>query len=84
MPGFHRPYRRLAAAAAVALIAAFALAGCGRKGPLDPPPGAASATGQQRTSNTDLIRSPFGQAGQKTEAAPQPPNKAFVLDPLLN
>jgi len=31
-----------------ALAAAFALAGCGRKGPLDPPPGAASTTSEKK------------------------------------
>lgn len=29
------------------LAAAFALAGCGRKGPLDPPPGAAASTSEK-------------------------------------
>ena len=85
MPEYHRLLPRLAIFAA--LIAALALAGCGRKGPLDPPPGATSATGTQQTANTDSIRSPIGQPGnsQKSQPpAPKAPNKAFVLDPLLN
>jgi len=70
-----------------AFAAALALAGCGRKGPLDLPPGAASTTGKQQTSNTDLIRSPIGPAGngQKVQSsASQAPHKGFILDPLLN
>ncbi len=42
-----------------ALAASFGLAACGRKGPLDPPPSAVSATGKQEPAKTDLIRSPF-------------------------
>jgi predicted small lipoprotein YifL len=80
-----RPFCRLALAGALGLT--LALAGCGRKGPLDPPPGAASATGKQQTSNTDLIRSPIGPAGNAQKAqssASQAPHKGFILDPLLN
>lgn len=63
----------------------FVLGGCGRKGPLDPPPSAASATGKQQPTDTSLIRSPFGgPAGTSTEAAPKTSNKNFILDPLLN
>ncbi|MGA7975501.1 MAG: lipoprotein [Pseudolabrys sp.] len=68
-----------------ALAAAFGLAGCGRKGPLDPPPSAVSATGQQEPAKTDLIRSPYEKPAEKTKsAAGKAPNKSFVLDPLLN
>ncbi len=78
-----RPLFRLALIGG--FVAALALAGCGRKGPLDPPPGAASATGTQQATNTDLIRSPIGDSGKKS-APPEPkaPNKSFILDPLLN
>lgn len=68
-----------------AFVALFALAGCGRKGPLDPPPSATSATGKQQQTDTSLISSPFGGPGQaKTQAAPKSSNKNFILDPLLN
>ncbi len=78
-----RRFLRLALVGAFA--AALALAGCGRKGPLDPPPGAASATGTQQATNTDLIRSPLGDSGKKSApVAPTVPNKKFILDPLLN
>jgi predicted small lipoprotein YifL len=43
-----RPLARLALAGA--LVAALGLAGCGRKGPLDPPPGAAAEAPPTRTS----------------------------------
>jgi predicted small lipoprotein YifL len=60
----------------LALIGAFAaaltLAGCGRKGALDPPP-AASVTGEQGKA-----------AGASGSGKNQPPNKSFLLDPLLN
>ena len=82
------------------LAAAFSLGACGRKGALDPPPGAVSATGQQEPANTALIQSPFekptdatqakaakteGKAGDKAGKTPdKTPDKSFVLDPLLN
>ena len=64
-----------------ALAAAFGLAGCGRKAGLDPPP-SVSATGQQKSGKTDLIRTPAGKTSPS--AAEQTPNKSFILDPLLN
>ncbi len=57
-----------------ALAAAFGLAGCGRKGGLDPPPMAAAPAGQQQSGNAP-----------KSEAkAPYAPHHKFPLDPLLN
>ena len=68
-----------------ALAAAFGLAGCGRKGPLDPPPSAVSATGKQEPANTGLISSPFEKpADKKQSSADKAPDKSFFLDPLLN
>ena len=53
MPSFRdRPLFRLALAGALA--ASFALAGCGRKGPLDPPPGA-SLEGVPQANMPDLM-----------------------------
>jgi predicted small lipoprotein YifL len=49
------------------LAAAFALAGCGRKGPLDPPPGAAVSQ-PAKPANTG-----FGLSPMATEAAPATP-----------
>lgn len=83
---------------AAALFALLALAGCGRKGPLDPPPSAATPpppTQQYQPAPpiTGLIDplTPTGQAQQQapppvqtTRAAPaQPERKSFLLDPLI-
>ena len=89
----------LGIAAAGALIACLALAGCGRKGPLDPPPGAASAVEPQaqppQSGLVAPIMSPIGSAGKASPdepgigpdgkpVAPKGPNRSFMLDPLLN
>jgi predicted small lipoprotein YifL len=51
------------------LLAAVALTGCGRRGPLEAPPGAAAA------ASADPAAAP---------AAPVPePDRPFILDPLL-
>jgi len=69
---------------ALVLLAAVALAGCGRKGALEPPPGlaAASPAGEEKpvVGGSDV-------ALQPSKAHKPPPIKpgtgAFVLDPLL-
>lgn len=75
----------------------MALAACGRKGPLDPPPGAAIPSpapiqpAQPGPAPTTFIdpTTPTGQAQpaplQTTQASPAPPapKKTFLLDPLL-
>ena len=66
-----RFYLRLALAALLA--AAFALGACGRKGPLDPPPGA-SLTGEQGTA----------AVGPDGKPVPQGPKRRIPLDVLLN
>lgn len=81
-----------------ALVACLALAGCGRKGPLDPPPGA-SATGAAEPQPSGLLSpmaSPIGGGGGTSSSAepalgpdgrplaPKGPNRPFVLDGLLN
>jgi predicted small lipoprotein YifL len=76
-----RPLLRLALIGA--LVASFGLAACGRKGPLDPPPGA-SLAGDQAP--------PAGNARYGTQAigpdgkpiAPAGSNKRIPLDVLLN
>ena len=61
----------LRASAVVVLVASVvALGGCGRKGPLEPPPGAP----------TEKVAKPDG----KTEERPVKPHRPFVLDGLLN
>lgn len=69
---------------AVAMTLAAAVAGCGRKGPLDLPPSAA-ATPQpaQQPAGTGLLTSPLG-TGAPAQSQPGPPNRPFLLDPVLN
>jgi predicted small lipoprotein YifL len=93
---FHRLSRGLAIA--VALAAALALAACGRKGDLDPPPGA-SVTGQPQAQTQSGLLSPVGVTpiggGQAASGgpsvgpngeplAPKGPKKFIPLDVLLN
>ena len=70
--------------------AALALAGCGRKGPLDLPPNASTPAlaaaqtdteAQREASKPSVFDSSYG-----TEAGPVAPKgakKSFILDPLL-
>jgi predicted small lipoprotein YifL len=58
-----------------AFVAALALAGCGRKGPLEPPP-AASVAGEQ---GADANPADHAKADQERLK-----KKHFVLDPILN
>jgi predicted small lipoprotein YifL len=79
---FDRPLFRLAL---IGLATALGLAACGRKGPLDPPPGA-SLTGEPQANMPDLMSkpaaTPVGPDGQPL--APKGPKKHFPLDGLLN
>ena len=75
----------------VGAFAALALAGCGRKGPLDPPP-AAAVTGDQ-AAPTAPMAVPFGSRADAANPAlgpdgkplvPKGPNKHIFLDDILN
>ncbi len=70
---------RLALLAAV--VAAFALTGCGRKGALDPPPSASLASSQPAAKAGSVP--PAMDAQGRPIAAPGP-NKRIPLDALLN
>jgi predicted small lipoprotein YifL len=59
-----------------ALAAALALAGCGRKGALDPPPGASP---DATTVNGQPV-----MGSDKNPRAPIGPDKRIPLDTLLN
>lgn len=71
-------------------VIALGLAGCGRKGPLEPPPGAVNAKANPLEEKEEadasaprpLIPSiqPVGSKKAKRIQAPQQP---FILDPLL-
>jgi len=93
---FRRPFSRLAVAAAMAAL--LVLGACGRKGPLDPPPGASIAGEPAPQSGGGLLTpmsSPIGSAskgGGSEDAlgpdgrprAPKGPNRHIFLDGLLN
>jgi len=69
------PFSKPGAAALLAVLA-LTLASCGRKGPLEPPPDAATpAAGTPGTAEA-----PAPGAAQQS---PPPPKKSFLLDPLL-
>jgi predicted small lipoprotein YifL len=87
---------KVIALAAVMVAAGLALAGCGRKGPLDAPPSAAltpppaAARPSLGEENESLSGSQAGaaparpQAAARQSAPPQPPQKtSFFLDFLL-
>ena len=96
MSEFRRPLSRLAVAAAMAAL--LVLGGCGRKGPLDPPPGASVAGEPAPQSGGGLLTpmaAPIGSAGKASSSedalgrdgrpvAPKGPNRPIILDGLLN
>ncbi len=81
-------------AVTVAALAALGLAGCGRAGPLEPPPGpAAGAAPAAQLTNPDgtpvpgsaqdsALKTGFDQQGNPVAAPGQ--KRSFILDPLLN
>lgn len=88
-----RPFLRLALIGVA--VAALGLAACGRKGPLDPPPGA-SLAGEPQATMPDLMNrgsTPVGSAGTENNPgvgpdgqplAPKGAKKRIPLDVLLN
>lgn len=65
--------------AAVALVA-FGLSGCGRRGNLEPPAGAAATPAPSGQST--IAGGLDGAKAQKPQGI-SPPNEPFILDPLL-
>ena len=69
-------------------LLAVALAGCGRKGPLDLPPGAAadssSSLPQDSSASPSLLGTMTGTNPGAKPAAPAGPKKSIPLDVLLN
>ena len=74
---------------AVVLLAAaaLALAGCGRKGPLDLPPSASADAVAAAQANADHEPAPrpslFDPSPDAPTTAPKGNKRPFVLDPLL-
>ena len=68
---------------------ALALAGCGRKGPLDLPPNAAGPvveqgdTGEERAAARGNVFDPYYGANELPKT-PKGNKRPFILDPLLN
>jgi predicted small lipoprotein YifL len=70
-------------------VAALALGGCGRKGPLDLPPtasaqqpvAAAADSDAERAAQPGVFNPTYGSDSSPT--APQGRKKPFILDPLL-
>ncbi|EKS30847.1 Predicted small periplasmic lipoprotein [Afipia felis] len=81
------------------ILSACALGGCGRKGPLDLPPGAALTPSQTQVEGSDAqtyrsqsssgssadegLFAPTGTQG-KQMTAPRGEKKPFILDPILD
>jgi len=66
-----------------ALAASLGLAACGKKGPLDPPPGA-SLEGEPQANMPDLMSSKGVPQDSNSPAASKQPKKPIPLDVLLN
>jgi predicted small lipoprotein YifL len=81
-----RIHRRLAVVGAIA--AALLLAGCGVKGPLEPPPATAAAASEMKAAINPppVATGPIDRRRQralKGLGTPSKPDDAFALDPLL-
>jgi predicted small lipoprotein YifL len=83
-----RPFTRLVLIGVA--LTALTLAGCGRKGPLDPPPGASMVSepvaSEAPPATSDLVTAP-GQTRDgpaNRPVVPAGPNKRIFLDNLLN
>jgi predicted small lipoprotein YifL len=78
---FDRPFAHFVLAG---MIVALALAGCGRKGPLDPPPAAAAPTAHAVPAgpNPTAANEPMAPNGRLT--VPKGPDKHIFLDDILN
>jgi predicted small lipoprotein YifL len=80
-------WARIAAVAAVA--ATLGLSGCGRKGPLDLPPGAAQHSAQPTPTSEPLVsgaaepQAGLTRDGKAVAPPPRGDNRPFILDWLV-
>ncbi len=65
----------------ITVLMGLALAACGRKGPLEPPPSAIEQAKPAAPADTGIMP-PVGAKKPETKAPP-PPDKPFFLDFLL-
>jgi predicted small lipoprotein YifL len=84
---------RLVVFPALALVAVLSLSGCGREGPLEPPPGPAPGAPQSSqltlpdgspapgSAQDTALKNGFDAQGSPVAAAGQ--KRPFILDPLL-
>jgi len=78
-----RPARALTRLAMIgALVAALGLAGCGRKGPLEPPPAASISAPAGQVANGQATDKGFDHEGKPV--APKGKERHIFLDWLLN
>lgn len=75
------PPRTLVRMTLLTVLMGLALAACGRKGPLEPPPSAIEQAKPAAPADTGIMP-PVGAKKPETKAAP-PPDKPFFLDFLL-
>lgn len=70
---------------AFSILAALALAGCGRRGPLEPPPGAAApaAPPTAKTAGSNVTEGKTHPEETTAPATEKAPRRPFLLDPML-
>jgi predicted small lipoprotein YifL len=73
------PFVRRAAALSLVLGLALLAAGCGRRGPLEPPNAGIATPTPAPTASSDLN----SQLGHPKNPPIAPPKTPFVLDPIL-
>jgi predicted small lipoprotein YifL len=75
----HSPSVKRAAALALVFGLTLLAAGCGRRGPLEPPNAAVATPTPTPTASSDVN----DQLGRPKNPPITPPKTSFVLDPLL-
>jgi len=85
---FDRPVLRVATAAVLLMALGLTLTACGRKGPLDPPPGSQpypQSSSQQSSSQSGTpTASGLMSPQQQRDLAPPGPNRRLPIDALLD
>src|SRR5580658_9926274 len=86
VPFVNRASRINFAALALIALAGGGLGGCGRAGPLEPPPDAQAVARQQAQEKTASATTDAAQGVPRARPKPKPieaPKQSFFLDPLL-